>query len=177
MINSISYSRVRELFDYHEDGYLIWKIQNGNSIKIGDVAGSSSGEDRSQVQIDGTLYGAHRIIFLFHHKYLPELVDHEDKDKLNNKINNLRDVSRQCNNRNASVRKDNTSGVKGVCWHKKHNKWISRITLNKKLIHLGIFEHFEDAVKVRYEAEVELNWKGCETRSSAFLYMEENNLL
>ena len=54
---------------------------------------------------------------------------------------------------NMRLRRNNTSGAKGVNFDKRLQKWRSRINVNKKTIELGYFNKFEDAVKVRKEAE------------------------
>ena len=86
------------------------------------------------------------------------IVDHRvhgnmDEHKYDNRKENLRMVTRTRNNQNIHKRKDNTSGVTGVYWNKRQNSWAASIGVNKKVIHLGYFSNFEDAVKVRKEAE------------------------
>jgi hypothetical protein len=93
------------------------------------------------------------------------------------KIKNLREVSRQCNARNTGNWITNTSGVKGVCWHKPTNKWMAYITINGKNKNLGIYKNFDNAAKARYKSEKELNWPDCDSSSPAYLYLKENNLL
>jgi hypothetical protein len=97
------------------------------------------------------------------HKYLHRIIldcpdnmmiDHIDHNKLNNMKSNLRICTNQQNNMNASKRKDNTSGVIGVCWYKANEKWMARIKLNSKDIHLGYFDSLEDAAQARKEAEI-----------------------
>jgi hypothetical protein len=56
----------------------------------------------------------------------------------------------------ASMRMDNSSGVRGVCWDKSSGKWVARIVRNKRAIHLGHFENLEDAASMRRQAEVAL---------------------
>lgn len=75
-------------------------------------------------------------------------VDHIDGDPLNNRKENLRLVSQAENNRNNKMRGCNTSGYKGVCWHKATQKYIARIGVNGKKVHLGVF----DDAKVAYRA-------------------------
>jgi len=174
--SEISYEYATKLFTY-VDGDLIWKINKGRRAKAGDIAGNVHPNGRSQVQIDGKLYGVHRIIFLLHNKYLPELVDHIDLNKRNNSIENLRDFTSQGNNRNVGIRKDNTSGVKGISWHKQHGKWVSRITVNKKLINLGIFRDFDEAVLIRWKKEVELDWPGCKSNSCSYVYLKDKGII
>jgi hypothetical protein len=98
-----------------------------------------------------------------HHKYLYRIImdcpqdmviDHIDHNKLNNCRSNLRIVTRHQNNMNQGKRKNNKSGVIGVHWDKKREKWKAEIKLNNKLIHLGYFDNLEEASQVRKEAEI-----------------------
>lgn len=83
-------------------------------------------------------------------------VDHINGNTLDNRKNNLRKVDCQKNNMNQNLSKNNTSGHKGVHWHKGVNKWIANIGLNGKLLHLGYFENFDDAVSARESKEKEM---------------------
>jgi hypothetical protein len=139
---------VRELFDYREDGFLIWKISPAQRINIGDVAGTYSKEYAS-VYIGGNPYKVHRIIFLWHHGYMPHEVDHRDLDTKNNRIGNLREASHSQNMANRRLFKNNSSGYKGVHWHKRTQKWCASIRVDKKLIHLGYY-HNPDAAHAAY---------------------------
>jgi len=179
MKNKIAPERVRELFDYNsKDGCLIRKIATSNSSKVGSTVGSLSGNGRLYTSVDSVLFPAHILIFLWHHGYISELfIDHIDRNPLNNKIENLREVSYQCNARNAKPLKNNTSGVKGVTFRKNENKWVAQIGINGKMKMIGSFINFVDAVKARYNKEVELNWNGCNSTSCSFLYLKENNIL
>lgn len=80
-------------------------------------------------------------------------VDHINHDKLNCRKYNLRIVTNQQNSMNACKRYDNTSGVTGVTFVKNRNKWNAQIMFNYKMINLGYFDTFEEAVKTRKEAE------------------------
>lgn len=81
------------------------------------------------------------------------IVDHIDGDTLNNRRSNLRICKEIDNAKNKGIQINNTSGVKGVNWNCKLEQWQVRIGYNKKRIHLGYFNDFEEAVKVRKEAE------------------------
>ena len=81
------------------------------------------------------------------------LVDHRNHDTTNNRRYNLRIATRTQNNTNVKLRTDNSSGVAGVNWNKESNQWVVRISVNKKRIYLGRYNSFEDAVKVRKQAE------------------------
>lgn len=68
-----------------------------------------------------------------------EQVDHIDGDGLNNRCANLRLATRSENNRNSRRHKDNTSGFKGVSWHKRGQKWQARIEVDGRTLYLGLF--------------------------------------
>ena len=81
-------------------------------------------------------------------------VDHIDGDGLNNRMSNLRRVNRQQNSMNRDIRKDSTSKIKGVYWHKSSGKWQSNIMIKGESIHLGLFLSIDDAISARKAAEV-----------------------
>lgn len=78
-------------------------------------------------------------------------IDHINHKTNDNRKENLRIVTRSQNQMNTKLRKDNTSSAKGVYYG--NNKWVASIQVNKKRIYLGSFDKFEDAVRVRKEAE------------------------
>lgn len=75
-------------------------------------------------------------------------VDHYDNDPLNNTNENLRLVSRAENLQNRTIQSNNTSGYRGVTFHKKKRKWQASVYKNKKQIYLGIYETAEEANEV-----------------------------
>lgn len=79
--------------------------------------------------------------------------DHINRNGLDNRRKNLRDATNKENAENQQLRKDNSSGYKGVVWRKDRLKWHARIQHNNKFIHLGLFNKIEDAVKARKKAE------------------------
>ena len=100
-----------------------------------------------------------RIIFLLYNGYLTDkkLVDHVDGNPLNNKIENLRESTRNQNNQNSKIPKTNTSGHKGVYWDAKSKKWRVMIYANGKFHHFGLYEKKEDAIKLAIEARKKLH--------------------
>jgi hypothetical protein len=80
-------------------------------------------------------------------------VDHINQIKHDNRKENLRLVTGQQNTWNTGLRVTNTSGVKGVYYNKKKDKWFAKIVCNYKQIHLGFFDNKEDAIKARKEGE------------------------
>lgn len=81
------------------------------------------------------------------------VIDHIDRDGLNNQRENLRFATVQQNNVNHRISKNNTSGYKGVYWHKNCKKWAAYIRLNRKAVHLGLFEKAKEAAHA-YEKAV-----------------------
>ena len=72
-------------------------------------------------------------------------VDHRDGNGLNNRRDNLRVATGQQNRQNTRTRCDNSSGFKGVAWHKNRGKWLAHIGVGGRRLHLGYFETPEDA--------------------------------
>lgn len=81
------------------------------------------------------------------------IVDHINRNKLDNRKCNLRICTKQQNNFNTNISKNNTSGYKGVYWDKSRGKWSASIGYNYKTIFLGRYNTKEEAYKKRLEAE------------------------
>lgn len=168
----LTQARVRELFDYREDGQLVRRVTVGSSAQAGDLANHCRPDGYLGVGIDGKYYLCHRIVWLWYYGYLPEnQVDHIDRDRSNNRILNLREVNQTCNLRNGKVKTTNTSRITGVGWHKRIGKWTSQIMNNNKRVYLGYSTDFTEAVALRLTAEQCLKWEGCDSSSPAYQYM------
>ena len=117
-------------------------------------AGSVNSYGYLTVRHNNKIELAHRVIFLMHHSYLPEIVDHIDNNPLNNKIENLRAANRSTNGMNKKLRCDSTSGVKNVSWHKLRSTWQVSLNVNKKRKCIGYFKDLELADLVAQEARI-----------------------
>ncbi len=136
----------------YSDGKLYWRQGRKGVKDIRVEAGSSSGrQGRRRIMIDGELLFTHRLIFLLHHGYLPEVVDHKDGNVLNNDISNLRAATVHLNNYNRSLDSNNTSGIKGVSWHKRDCRWIVQVGVGGIRITVGRFKDIELAELVAVE--------------------------
>ena len=139
-------------------GIFTWKVSTANRIKVGDVAGSPNGDGYLRLKVQSRLHLTHRLAWLYTYGEWPEdQLDHINRNRSDNRIANLRDVSHKQNLQNASKRSDNTSGHPGVHWYSRYSKWQARIKHNYKYIHLGYFTTIEDAVSARKAAE-KLYW-------------------
>lgn len=133
---------LHNLFVY-QDGLLFWKKMNGKK------AGSNTGR-YFQTPVNKKLYGNHRLIFMMHHGYLPEIVDHIDGNTHNNRIENLRASTALGNSRNSRLRKDSKTGIKGVTLCK--GKYRASISL-------GCFDNLESAQKAIIDARTRYHGK------------------
>lgn len=158
-VKMISKSRVDELLSFDEkNGVFVWNFNRGGRAQKGCVAGGEDSKGYRQIRIDGTLYLAHRLVWLVTYGEWPEHdIDHIDRDPLNIRPGNLRKCTDHENQQNVAPRKDNKSGVAGVYFHEKSKKWKAHITSKGRTFHLGTFPTFEDAVEARLKAKRDLH--------------------
>jgi hypothetical protein len=155
---TITYDRVRELFDYNEKtGDLVWKVSTSRKIKPGQVAGSHD-KTRGYVMIgiDGRKqrYSAHRVIWLWYYGRWPESeIDHINGIRNDNRISNLREATTSENRQNRCVQSNNNSGYNGVHFHKVANKWQAGLKVNGQTLYLGLFDNKEDAYDAHLKAK------------------------
>ena len=148
---------VRQLLDYDPlTGVFTWKprpremFRSDRTFNAWNVrfAGKPAGHARKicvNIQIGtGTIYKAHRLAWLYvYGEPVPDLIDHKDRNPLNNRIDNLRAATSQQNQANVKTRKDNTLGVKGVS--PRYGRFQARIKFQGKNIYLGMFDTIEEA--------------------------------
>ena len=144
----LTQKEVKRIFTY-KDGKLYWNIKVSN-VTVGSQAGyyPKSGS-YAQVRINKHLYKLHRIVFLYHHGYVPEFVDHIDCNKTNNRIKNLRPATKQENFHNMGGNKNTTSKYKGVYYAPRNKrKWVAETrSLERKKVYLGCFLTEEEAAQ------------------------------
>jgi hypothetical protein len=152
-MEELTFERANELLRYDAmTGKLFWKVNRGGTAKAGDEAGCKWERKHliyRKIAIDGKHYLAHRICWLLYYGNMPKYaIDHIDGNGLNNKIENMRDVSTSGNQRNQRMQSNNTSGVTGVFWHKQTEKWQALVRVNGKQKYLGLFTDITEAEKV-----------------------------
>ena len=144
---------VKNNFRY-ENGNL-YRLKSTGGEKIDKVAGyetTCNGKKYRKICINYKTCYVHHIIFLLHHGYIPKVIDHIDRNSLNNHIENLRESTQSQNCANKLKNKNNTSGYKGVTFCKRKKMWVAQIGVNYKRIGLGYFDTPEDASEAYIKA-------------------------
>lgn len=144
-----------ETFDYKE-GHLYRRLQTQGS-RIGKIFGALSGKrkGRHSEYITGHFNGKqcleHRLIWELCNGEIPKdaEIDHLDHDGTNNKLSNLRLVTRRLNARNLPLFRINKSGICGVYWSKHRKIWIAQVWTNNASRYLGSFDNLFDAAACR----------------------------
>ena len=137
------------IFEY-KDGELFWNVKR-SGIQKGDMAGCIDSKGYKRIRLNRKKILNHRIIFMMHHGFLPKMLDHINLNRLDNKIENLREANRIQNGQNR-ILKSNTSSYKNVYWHTQAQKWYVRLIVNKKNKSLGLYDNLELAGLIAEEA-------------------------
>lgn len=145
---------LRDLFDYDPNtGNLIYR-RSVPQKKAGSIAGTRHYSGYLIVCISYKIYMLHRLVWAWH--YGPAAVDveidHKDHDKSNNRIENLRTVSRRGNALNQPLYKNSRSSVTGIQWRPKYRYWEVSVAVGNKRRHVGTFKSYDEALAARNEA-------------------------
>ncbi|MBR2268296.1 HNH endonuclease [Sphingobium sp.] len=145
-MSALSQLRLKEVLHYNPaTGAFTWIAKASKKTVIGSLAGCQTGAGYIVIGIDGRIYYAHQLAYLYMTGSWVERVDHRDCDGFNNRWTNLRPATSQQNALNARRASSNTSGFKGVSWHKAAGKWAAHIILHGRKRHLGLFINPADA--------------------------------
>jgi hypothetical protein len=150
---SLSVERLKAVLAYDtETGLFRWLIAISGRVKVGAVAGTTLGNGKVQITIDGKHYYAHRLAVLFMTgAWPPKLVDHKDRTPGNAWVN-LRDATKAQNGWNRKTNKNNKSGCPGVYREAATGDFKATIRVDGKRLHLGRFNSFEKAKEARLKA-------------------------
>lgn len=152
--------RLQELLSYDpETGEFKWRSNRRGTARAGSVAGTLSRYGYRLIKIDGRGYFAHRLAWLYVYGRWPvDQIDHINTDKNDNRIANLREATGPENSGNQrKARAGSTTGLLGVSWYRRRNKFKASIGLSGKIMYLGYFRTAEEAHQAYLKAKRELH--------------------
>lgn len=143
----ITQEELKSILSYDpETGLFTWRINASTRVKEGHVAGYVRKRDGYLViRINAIGYSAHRLAWLYMHGVWPALIDHKDRNRLNNSIGNLREATVSQNGMNSETNNANSSGYRGVTWNKRSGKWQAQAKVNGRNHYLGLFASADQA--------------------------------
>lgn len=149
---SLTQDRLKKLLAYDpHTGEFRWACQKGR-VKAGESAGASDAYGYRVIRVDGQLYKAHRLAWLYVYGRWPEgLLDHINRTPGDNRIDNLREVSQSENMHNAA--RSCRSGVPGVRWREERRRWVAQIRVGYRNHVIGSFATKDEAIAARRAAE------------------------
>lgn len=141
----LTQERLKELLDYDPETGVFTHRQTKAAAKKGKQTGNVNSRGYVIISVLDKSYAAHRLAWLYTYGYWPKTVDHINRDKSNNRLCNLREVTPAQNTWNAKLRANNSLGYEGVTKHKASNKYRARIQKHGKRITIGAFDTPEAA--------------------------------
>src|SRR5690606_17410776 len=111
----LTVERLRQVLDYDKDsGVFRWKVATAHRTIVGEEAGTINQNGYRIIRVDACRYRAHRLAwFHVHGEWPSDFVDHQNGNKLDNRISNLREADKRQNAQNSRRPRSNTSGFKG----------------------------------------------------------------
>ena len=136
------------------DGTVVWRTASGRR-SAGCLAGTLGRDGYVEVKINKSRHKAHRIAWYLHYGVWPVAwLDHVNSNRTDNRISNLREASSLQNARNRKSYTGKSSGYKGVSWSKRNSRFVAKIVVNGKQIHLGYHKDEELASLIYEEASL-----------------------
>jgi hypothetical protein len=154
----LTQARLKELFAYDPlIGKFVRRERRG-SARAGEIAGTDNGCGYLQIAVDRRVYVAHRMAWLYVNGTWPaNQIDHVNGKRADNRISNLRLATSSENQCNTPRYKNTSTGVKGVCYHKRWKKFQAHIQINKKKAFLGYFHDLASAAAAYADAAAKLH--------------------
>lgn len=150
-------------------GVLTWKVRprihfkndaahrRWNTQNAGNAAGCADGDGYLKLSVDGQRITGHRLIWAIIHNLdlddVPDEIDHADTNRMNNREVNLRPATHGQNQHNRARQSNNTSGFKGVSFHRQSGLWRARIRLDYSERSLGLYRTPQEAAAARERAQ------------------------
>lgn len=127
-MNNLTQEILKRHLDYNiNTGIFLWMEPTSNRAKAGSKAGVLVSDGYIRIRLMKNLYLAHRLAWLYVFGNFPNFqIDHINRNKSDNRIENLRESTVIQNAMNVGLCSRNTSGFRGVCWKASANKWVAR---------------------------------------------------
>lgn len=147
--DALTQDRLKYLIHYDpETGVMTRRVSTSNCVKVGDIIKGKSVRGYRRAMVDGIRYKAHDLAWLYMTGRFPEhIVDHIDCNPDNMRWTNLREATQQQNCFNRSASRNNTSGFKGVKWHKSSQRWEGWVGFNHGRVFAGSFSSKDHAAR------------------------------
>lgn len=170
MTPRITQEALKSILEYDQNtGVFKWIKRLSKRVHVGDIAGHLVDDGYVLIGIGRSVYRAHILAWLYvHGEYPNSQIDHINQNKQDNRILNLRLVSKKQNMENRGSQKNNTTGFKGVSWHKQRKKFVAWIKHNGKQRYLGIYASAEQAYSAYQKAAAELHTHNPHAHEVAF---------
>lgn len=158
---TISRHRLMDTLHYDEcTGVFTW-LEHKDKKRIGTAAGTKTSHGYLSVRIAGKQYYLHRLAWMYVHGSFPAkglCCDHKNRNRTDNRISNLRLVTRAQNRQNIKQASKNSSGMLGV--YCQHGKYVARVTYNHQTYNLGSFDNIAMATIMYQNAKRHLHQYG-----------------
>lgn len=162
----LTQDELKSKLHYDQNTGLFTVKKSYHKSNIGKVIEEKSSTGYIYIRINNKFYLAHRLAWLYIHGSEPlELIDHINRIRNDNRIVNLREATKAENGYNRKIGINNTSGIKGIIWYVRYNKWLARISINGIRKCIGYFKNIDDAeiaiinARKKYHGEFEYHAK------------------
>ena len=151
---SLTQSELKELLHYDPDtGIFTWCCRK-QGVTLGNRVGYLTREGYLRITLKQKHYLTHRLAWLYMYGGWPSLsLDHVNRNRIDNRIDNLREVTFYQNGQNSNLSSANTSGFKGVSWYARDKSWEVQIAFNGMRKFIGRFTDINVAISARKQAE------------------------
>lgn len=152
--NNLTQEKLKQLIHYDPNTGIITANMPRHGIKSGDTLGYVANTGYISISLGGKSFLAHRLAWFYMNGYFPEQIDHINHIRTDNRWVNLREVTDATNKLNTGLSKNSKTKFNGVSFMKTLNKYRAYIMIDRKHIHLGVYETLEEAIQARQEANV-----------------------
>ena len=154
--NNLVHSVLLNTLEYNPVSGVFTNIAKRPGIAVGKIMGTKLATGYISISVRGPKFLAHRLAWFYMHGEWPKYyIDHIDRNRDNNAINNLREANAYENIHNIKIFDTNTSGYTGI--RKMGTSWQSRVQYKGEDFYLGTYTNIEDANIARNEFKKEFN--------------------